>query len=123
MNIRNTKNKGRGVFASKNYNIGETIEDCPVIVLSSMDRKGIEGTNLYNYYFSWGANRDEAAIALGYGSLYNHSYSPNAKYIKQTREGILRIVTYRDIRIGDEIKVNYNEDPSADKEVWFDVKQ
>ena len=37
-----------------------------------------EEDDLYNYCFSWGDNYEHTAIALGYGSLYNHSYTPNA---------------------------------------------
>ena len=35
------------------------------------ERPLLDETNLYNYYFTW--QDQAAAIALGYGSLYNHS--------------------------------------------------
>ena len=36
------------------------------------------GSVLSHYCFAWG--RGTVALALGYGSLYNHSYRPNARY-------------------------------------------
>mgnify|MGYP002138170985 CR=1 FL=1 len=69
-----------GVFAQESIRAWETIEICPIIILNSQDTKIIDQTHLYNYYFSW---EDQwSALALGYGSLYNHSYLPNARYQK-----------------------------------------
>ena len=81
--------RGRGVFAGRPFPEGELIEACPVIVLSASEAADIDGTRLYNYYFGW--ERDGAAMALGFGSLYNHSYSPNAAYIKDYTSGVIRV--------------------------------
>jgi SET domain-containing protein len=65
-------------------------------------------------------NKKAFAISLGYGSLYNHSYEPNASYIF----GPMRL-TYKalcDIAEGDEITINYNYYPGNRKPVGFDVK-
>ena len=122
MQIKNTKNKGRGVFATENYLPNDIIEICPVIVLNSEDRKIIDKTFLYNYYFSWGKKSDKAAIVLGFGSLYNHSYSPNAKYIKDSKKRCLQIIAIKTISNGDEVKINYNGDPTNNDPLWFEVK-
>lgn len=106
MKIKITRNKGRGVFATKQYKSGAIIEECPVLVLDKKDTKIIDDTTLYNYYFSWGEKDDSSAIALGYGSLYNHSYSPNAEYIK---------IIDKD----EEICVNYNGIPNNNSKLWF----
>jgi uncharacterized protein len=76
------------------------------------------GTRLSNYCFAWG--RDQVALALGYGSIYNHSYSPNARYDDvgpQTKV----FTALRDIEPGEEITVNYNGKPRSRTAVWFDV--
>ena len=60
------------------------------------------------------------ALALGYGSLYNHSYKPNARYDDvgpQTKE----FTALRDIQPGEEITVNYNAEPKSRSAVWFEV--
>src|SRR5215216_1019777 len=77
--IRNTRGKGRGVFARRAIKKGEEIERVPVLVMPAKDVKhGPDYTTLGTYCFHW--ERGKVAVALGYGSLYNHSYRPNARY-------------------------------------------
>ena len=76
---------GRGVFASKNFKAGEVIERCPVIRLTPRERKHCSKTALEYYMYPWRSTRS-ASIALGYGSLYNHSFNPNADW-KQNSSG------------------------------------
>ena len=58
---------------------GEVIESCPVLVLPAEAVGNDEyKTGLHDYCFAWG--RGTVALVLGYGSLYNHSYKPNARY-------------------------------------------
>lgn len=112
---------GRGVYATQPYNNGEIIEVCQVLLICRTDTKIIDQTCLYNYYYSWGKNSYQAAIALGNGSLYNHSYSPNAIYKNDIKSNLIRFVAIRDIRLGDEITVNYNGNPDSKKKLWFEV--
>ncbi len=121
MIVRETKNTGLGVFATKDYRVDDIIETCQIILINAQDRVIIDKTSLFNYYFSWGRTGDMAAIALGNGSLYNHSYSPNAKYIKHIEDRVVVFMAHTDIKIGDEIRVNYNGDPLDLRPIWFDV--
>ena len=58
--------------------------------------------------------------SLGYGSLYNHSYRPNARY--DDEEGRIMVFTaLRDIGRGEEITVNYNGEPGDETPVGFEV--
>ena len=68
------------------------IELCPVVVIPPHEIETIDKTVIYNYYFLWQNN--QAAIALGYGSLYNHSYDPNAEYIMDYEGQILVCLLY-----------------------------
>jgi SET domain-containing protein len=119
VSVKESPGKGRGVFARKNFKKGEIIETCPVIVFPEEEVDAFEFTQLSNYYFAWGAASKEAAIALGYGSLYNHSYTPNAKYQKDFDNDILKYVCIRDIQEDEEITINYNWDPEDKTPVWF----
>ena len=74
----NTKNRGRGVFCTNDINKGDSIEICPTIIFSEQDLISIHKTKLHDFYFLWGKDQKSGAIALGYGSLYNHSLEPNA---------------------------------------------
>ncbi len=103
---------GRGVFASSRIEARELIEQCPIVALpDAKDRDRLRKTGLVNYYFLWGDRRDHAAICLGWGSVYNHSFSPNAKYEKVLEDGRMDFMALRAIEPGEEIFVNYNGDP------------
>ena len=120
--IKDTPNRGRGVFATKNYTPGETIEICPVIIMTPEESKYYDETILGNYLYEW-KDENDAALILGYGLIYNHSYSPNAEYKRNFTNNEMLYVAIKNIDPGDEILVNYNGDPeSQDKIDWFEVK-
>jgi len=119
--VRPAPGKGHGVFATRFFASGTIIEECPVFVLTPEDRARIDETEMFNYYFAWGPDEREAAIVLGWGSLYNHSFEPNAQYVKHLDQGVLEVVALRDIEPGEEITVNYNGDPTCRKPVWFEA--
>jgi hypothetical protein len=104
---------GRGVFAKEAIKEGERIEQCPVVALpDKKDRDRLRKTGLVNYYFLWGPKRDHAAICLGWGAVYNHSFEPNARFEKVIEEGRMDFYALRDIAPDEEILVNYNGDPA-----------
>jgi SET domain-containing protein len=55
------------------------------------------------------------------GSLYNHSYTPNAVYAKQYDQLIITYTALRDIAAGEEILINYNGRPDDLDPLWFAV--
>ncbi len=113
---------GRGVFAAVKIKAGEAIEVCPVIAMSKEDTAKAKETELKNYYFMWGEGREteKAAVCLGFGSLFNHSYEPNATYKKRIAERLIDFVAIKDIQKGEEITVNYNYgDPDDKKTLWI----
>jgi len=116
--LKQVRGKGRGVFARARIGRGGIIERVPVIVipLREVYDRG-EGSKLGDYVVMW--NREKAAIALEYGSMYNHSYDPNARY----DDGRLTktFTAIRDIAPGEEITVNYNGDPGDESDVGFPV--
>ncbi len=111
----------RGMFATAKIRKGEVIEVCPVIVLPLKDKKALEKTLLFDYYFYWGA-KNQPAIVLGYGSIYNHSYKPNAEYDQNVKKQTMTFRALRDIKPGEEIRTNYNGDPDNQDELWFNPK-
>ena len=108
---------GNGIFATKDIQENEIIDVYPVLVLDEKDAQVIDHTILHDYYYSW---KDGAAIALGYGSLLNHSYAPNAFYRKDFGENTLTIIALKNIPKGAEITINYNGDPQDQEQVWFE---
>lgn len=108
--VKKIKHKSRGVFAKKKFLKNEVIERSPVIVLNKKDSYLCEKTILDHYLFAWKNNQD-GAIALGYGSLYNHSYHPNAFWEHDYRKRELIFRALKDIKKSEEITTNYNHDP------------
>lgn len=119
--VRNSPNKGRGVFALRDIAGGELIEKAPALFVPAQEWSYIRNTILDNYCFRIGPNQEHAALAMGYGSLYNHSYTPNAVYDVKDEEMAVQFNALRDIRAGEEITVNYNRDPRDRSPVWFEV--
>ncbi|NOT36377.1 MAG: SET domain-containing protein-lysine N-methyltransferase [Saprospiraceae bacterium] len=99
---------------------GSPIENCPIIHIPKKEVNIIHNTELHDYYFVWGEKDDEAAIALGYGSLYNHSYKPNADFILDLSNNTINFFAIKTIKAGKEITINYHGQPEAEDELWFD---
>jgi SET domain-containing protein len=117
--VKRVKGKGRGVFARRHIRKGEMIEAVPMIVMSVDEyEEGLGKTKLANYCFAWG--RGKVALALGYGSIYNHSFRPNARY-EDVGPQTKTFIAIRDIESGEEITVNYNGKPGSRSAVWFSV--
>jgi len=113
---------GRGVFAVQAFLPGDLIEKAPVLVISPTDWACLEKTVLFSYTYAFSDNGgDEMALALGFGSMYNHSYTPNAGYMKRIEDQAIDYVALRPILPGEEITINYNGDPDCRDPLWFPV--
>lgn len=108
--VRKSKIGGLGVFALRNFKKGETIENSPTLTLTPTERKHCEKTMLNSYMYPWKSTRS-AAIALGYGSIYNHSFDPNADWKQNFKTNQMTYKAIKDIKKGEEILVNYNGEP------------
>lgn len=118
--VKKSEIHGKGIFATKDIKKDEVIEVCPIIILNQEDTKIIDNTSLYNYYFGWRNNG--SAIVLGYGSIYNHSYQPNARYNRDFINNNVIFIAIKPIRKGEEITVNYNGNPNSQEKVWFEKR-
>ncbi|MEQ9408680.1 MAG: SET domain-containing protein [Fuerstiella sp.] len=116
--IKQTARKGRGVFARSFIAAGTEIERVPVIVIPEDEVLNESSTVMQQYVFEWG--RGTVALALGCGSMYNHSYSPNARYDDVGR--MTKVFTaLRDILPGEEVTINYNGDENDRTPVGFEL--
>lgn len=113
-------NRGRGVFAGEALVKGTLIEVSPVIVMSQEERTLLDQTRLYDYIFLWGKDQLQCCVALGYLSLYNHDYQANCDYEMEFDEAIIRVITMRDVKKGEELCINYNGNWNDTRPVWFD---
>lgn len=111
----------RGVFATRNIAKGELIHEAPVIPYPNEHHEFIEKTILADYVFEYGVNH--TAILLGYGSLFNHSYEPNAVYDINFEQHTFDFYAHTDIEAGEEILINYNGEADCDDPLWFYEEQ
>jgi SET domain-containing protein len=120
--VRKVKGKGRGVFTNEPIPKGTKIEESPVVVLSKKDTAKTDKTTLHNYLFLWGERQVKTCVALGYCSVYNHSYQPNCDHEMDLENETMIITTLRDIKKGEELSINYNGEHGNDTPLWFKVK-
>ena len=115
-------NAGRGVYAKRNIKKGEIIETCPIILVSKYDTSKLEESILVTYFFYTGKKKEELAVALGFGSIYNHSYRPNAKYKINRTKKLLEFTALRNIKKDEEITFNYKQGNTKNNvPLWFEA--
>lgn len=113
---------GKGVFTTKAFKVGTIVEISPVLVFTGKEYLHLAETKLYNYVFEWGPTRKKAALALGYISMYNHSYSANCEYEMDFDNNLMTIKVVKPIKKGEELFINYNAEADNKNKVWFDAK-
>jgi SET domain-containing protein len=114
---------GRGVFAKVNILKGELIESCPVLEIPPHDALHVNESILNTYIYYLGEKNDRLMIALGYGSLYNHTDKPNAMYKDTLKNARIDFIANQDISKDEEITVNYSQGVSKDAgPLWLSVE-
>lgn len=117
-------NADRGVYARRDIKKGEIIERCPIIEVPKNDTSNLKESVLVAYFFYFGKNKEQVAIALGFGSMYNHSDKPNTTYKIKRKDKIIDFIALDDIKKNDEITFNYYNcsNPKSKKSpLWFEV--
>ncbi|KAF8908943.1 hypothetical protein CPB84DRAFT_1843297 [Gymnopilus junonius] len=110
--IKCSSGKGRGVYASHSIPRNTLIEISPVLLFSKNEyEEHGKHTVLDHYTFKWTEGR--MALALGLGSLFNHSESPNVSFSLDTKNDSIRYTTSRHIMPGEELCIFYGF------ELWF----
>lgn len=100
---------GYGVFADEDIEPNEVIEECCVLSHQLADKE------FENFYFIE-QNKAGHMLALGFGSLYNHSSCPNADYEFDPSNALLVIVSKKWIKKNEEIYISYGKD-------WFNERK
>ena len=109
--------RGRGVYTEHAIPAGALIEVCPVIVLPEGDLAHVHASRLHDYYFLW-EPEGATAIALGYGSLYNHADDSNADYEMHFGDEAIHVISKRAIGAGEEVFIDYTDGVDRST-LWF----
>ena len=111
---------GRGVFARVAIKKGEIVERCPVIEIPEHEASSINESTLVTYIYYLGKNKQRLILALGFGSIYNHSYLPNALYKEKYKEKVLEFIAIKSIKKNEEITIDYCQGNQKDTSpLWF----
>lgn len=122
---------GLGVFAATTIPSGTLVHVAPVMIVTDDDVETLETTPLRGLVYGWDTDIGTSALALGYGSLFNHDPDPNCVYHRIDADDVdaesgdslgydaLQYTTLREVAEGDELTIDYSGgDPSM---LWFDV--
>ena len=110
--------KGRAVYATRLFARGDTIEIAHVLIVGNQpwaDRAKYPYQEWAYEFFG------KCAIALGCGSLYNHSYKPNASWSCRKRSQTIRFYALKDIWCNEEILINYSGAAPGEDDLDFKV--
>ncbi len=96
----------QGVFAARDITKGEILERSPVIPIPAEEWGLVSQTVLRFYAYAWGDTHSDAAIALGWGSLFRSTPGePSAHYENHLEDWVIEFFAARDIARGEEITV------------------
>ncbi|KAK5945030.1 hypothetical protein PMZ80_002233 [Knufia obscura] len=113
--------KGRGVFASQYISKGTILEVSPVLIFSPEEvEKHTAQTVLQHYTYYWPnpsnpKGPQTQAIALGLGSMFNHSrLHQNVVWSRDIASETITYTAHRDIKAGEELCISY-----GNARLWF----
>lgn len=115
--VKMTKDMGRGVFAACNINKKIVVEISPCLKWNERDQDLTQNSFLRFYVFEGKTKRD-SVLALGVGSLFNHSKKANVKYKYDAKRNVIVFTATRKIYKGEQLFIDYGYDPVEELRRW-----
>ncbi|KAG0268442.1 hypothetical protein BGZ95_002461 [Linnemannia exigua] len=111
LQIQDCGAKGRGVVTTVAIPARTIIDISPILLFPS-EEYSTHGryTQLDHYTYRW---KGGMALALGLGSMFNHSNSPNVGFQRDIDSGLIKYSTLREIHAGEELCISYGPN------LWF----
>jgi SET domain-containing protein len=103
--VSRIKGKGWGAFCSKKIPKGTIFNVSTLLVLSVQEAKLMSGSSLEPYWYEFG--KRGRAIALGLGSILNHSDQANCSYHFSEKKRTLSFYALKDIPPHKELTHDY----------------
>lgn len=101
------KNGSYCVLAKTQFAKGEIVEIAPIIFVGP-ETKAVPRLN--NYIFEIDHQKQIYGVVLGYGSLYNHSSTPNITFAYSKENRQMYFIAARTISAGEELNIDYGKD-------------
>lgn len=107
--IKKARGMGRGLFAADYIPADTIVEISPVIVYEQPE----QDHPIDRYIFDWDGKYfgGRAALALGVGSLFNHSENPNVEWQIDKKRKEIVFYTIKDVKPGRQLYIDYGYDP------------
>lgn len=110
VSVRQFDDMGRGIMAERHFKDGDIIEETPVVIIDRQENHDINHCILNLYRFAW-IGHDESCLALGIGSLFNHSFEHNVTYDSDPINKTMVFKAKGNIRKGQQLFINYGYNP------------
>lgn len=111
--VKRVRGKGWGAFCPKRIPKGTIFNVTTLLVLPAREAKLMSGSSLEPYWYEFGTRG--RAIALGLGSIMNHSDEPNCSYHFSKVKRTLSFYALRDIPPHEELTHDYGWTSAAYK--------
>ncbi len=115
-------NLGRGVYASEDIPSGQIIKTTPVVLLDLKSQPF--PPQIRRLVYNW--SKTQVALALGFGSLYNHSDQPNLTFTRIKNDLSITFKALRNIEAGEQLTISYDYLGSGENprdRSWFEIHQ
>ncbi len=109
--IARSRIHGRGVFAARDFKAGEVVEACPFVFT------GKASGEIHNMVYDF---QGHSVLALGFGTLYNHSSNNNLTYVLDPETHCIVFSTKRPIKAHEELFSHYGDKWFSDRG-WRDL--
>ncbi|CAA6822550.1 MAG: Phytanoyl-CoA dioxygenase [uncultured Thiotrichaceae bacterium] len=105
--VRESPDKGFGVFAIEDISVGEVIEDCRVQHLGE-ELSTSDAFSDYRFNYPKGVGSKKRVLAMGLGGVFNHADENNAYWINHPfLDNVFRYMANRNIKAGEEVCTSY----------------
>merc|ERR1711865_464310 len=109
--VEAVEGKGRGVVAARDIQSGELVEMAHCITIPATQTIDIQSTVLRDYVFA--APNGGCLLALGVGSLFNHSDTPNLEIWMDPSQAQIQFMATGDLKEGTELTIRYTHLPKG----------
>jgi SET domain-containing protein len=114
--------KDWGVVADRAIHAGDTVEIAPILKVIDASTQHLMVQRCVFSLGSLGGTPGQDVIVLGYGSMYNHANPANMRYraIFNGMASAMVFVAAREIQLGEELTINYNDTKGDNVSTWDD---